>query len=111
VIGGLAGNSKSRDVSGIPLLSRIPLIGSWLFGRTTKNETTSELFVFLTPHIISTDEDMERYRNAVRDGSTLLHHLDLNPRIIPRADTLEMNPKLDSLKRDSLQTMRRRPPN
>jgi type II secretory pathway component GspD/PulD (secretin) len=110
VIGGLAGNSKSRDVSGIPLLSRIPLIGSWLFGRTTKNETTSELFVFLTPHIISTDEDMERYRNAVRDGSTLLHQ-HLNPRIIPRSDTLEMNPKLDSLKRDSLQTMRRRPPN
>ena len=110
VIGGLAGNSKSRDVSGIPLLSRIPFIGSWLFGRTTKNETTSELFVFLTPHIISTDEDMDRYRNAVREGSTLLKQLNLDPKIIPRSDTLELNPKLDSLRRDSLQTMRRRPP-
>src|SRR5262245_6138399 len=110
VIGGLAGNSNTRDVSGIPLLSRIPFIGSWLFGRTTKNETTSELFVFLTPHIISSDEDMDRYRNAVRDGSTLLKQLNLNPKIIPRSDTLELNPKPDSLRRDSLQTMRRRPP-
>jgi len=110
VIGGLAGNSKSRDVSGIPVLSQIPFIGSWLFGRTTKNETTSELFVFLTPHIISSDEDMDRYRNAVREGSTLLKQLNLNPKIIPRSDTLDLNSKLDSLKRDSLQTMRRRPP-
>jgi type II secretory pathway component GspD/PulD (secretin) len=110
VIGGLADNAKSHDVSGIPLLSRIPFIGSWLFGRTTKSETASELFLFLTPHIISSDEDIDRYRDAVRDGSSLLKQLNLNPRIVPRSDTLESNPKLDTLKRDSLQTMRRRPP-
>ncbi|MGH9886922.1 MAG: type II secretion system protein GspD, partial [bacterium] len=109
VIGGLADNAKSNDVSGIPYLSKIPLIGPLLFGRTTKNETMSELFLFLTPHIISSDEDVDRYREAVKEGSGLLKELNIGPRITPRADTLTPS-KLDSLKRDSLQTLRRRPP-
>jgi len=105
VIGGLADHAKTSDVSGIPLLSSIPWIGPLIFGRTTKTETTSELFLFLTPHIISSDEDIERYRDAVRDGSELLKQMPLGPRIVPRADTLAPSPKLDSL-----QTLRRRPP-
>jgi type II secretory pathway component GspD/PulD (secretin) len=105
VIGGLADKAKTSDVSGIPFLSSIPWIGPLIFGRTTKTETTSELFLFLTPHIISSDEDIERYRDAIRDGSELLKQMPLGPRIVPRADTLAPSPKLDSL-----QTLRRRPP-
>jgi len=112
VIGGLADHTKSNDVSGIPFLSRIPVIGTLLFGRTTKSEATSELFLFLTPHIISSDEDMERFRDAVRDGSDLLRQMDLSPHIIPRADTLKASPaKPDTTKKsDSTTTFRRRPP-
>ena len=105
MIGGLADRAKTNDVSGIPFLSSIPWIGPLIFGRTTKTETTSELFLFLTPHIISSDEDIERYRDAIRDGSELLKQMPLGPRIVPRADTLTPSPKLDSL-----QTLRRRPP-
>jgi general secretion pathway protein D len=105
VIGGLADKAKTTDVSGIPFLSSIPWIGPLIFGRTTKTETTSELFLFLTPHIISSDEDIDRYRDAIRDGSELLKQMPLGPRIVPRADTLTPSPKLDSL-----QTLRRRPP-
>jgi type II secretory pathway component GspD/PulD (secretin) len=115
VIGGLADNQRTRQVSGIPLLSRIPIIGALLFGQTIHNDDTSELFLFLTPHIISSDEDIDRYRDAIREGSGLLQEMYVGPRIIPRADTI--NIKLDSVKRadslkktDSLQTMRRRPP-
>src|SRR6185503_14466506 len=43
VVGGLAGKSHNTQTSGIPILSRIPLIGALLFGRTTINEETSEL--------------------------------------------------------------------
>src|SRR6185295_17163413 len=39
VIGGLADHTKSHDVSGIPFLSRIPLIGTLLFGRTVHSES------------------------------------------------------------------------
>ena len=109
VIGGLADNSRSRDVSGIPFLSRIPLIGPLLFGRTTHSDETRELFLFLTPHIISSDEDIDKYREAVKDGSDLLKQIDIGPRIVPRADTLVII-KPDTTKKDSLTTVRRRPP-
>src|SRR5215467_975009 len=115
VIGGLADNQRTRQQSGIPFLSRIPVLGTLLFGQTIRNDDTSELFLFLTPHIISSDEDIDRYRDAVQQNSDLLKGMNVGPRIVPRADTI--NIKLDSLKRpdsakkaDSLQTMRRRPP-
>ena len=62
VIGGLAGNNSTKTTSGVPILSRIPFIGSYFFGNTTRTTTTNELFLFLTPHIISSDEDIERFR-------------------------------------------------
>jgi general secretion pathway protein D len=108
VIGGLADNSRSDNVSGIPLLSRIPIIGPLLFGRTTQSTATSELFLFLTPHIITSDDDIDKLRNAVREGSELLKEVDVGPHIVPKADTLKIKP--DSAKRDSLTLLRRRPP-
>lgn len=111
VIGGLADNQRSHDVSGIPLLSQIPVIGTLLFGRTVHSTATSELFLFLTPHIISSDEDIDRYREAVRDGSDLLKQTDIGPRIVPRADTLTPAGKVDTTKKsDTLTTVRRRVP-
>jgi type II secretory pathway component GspD/PulD (secretin) len=116
VIGGLAGKSHSNQVSGIPFLSRIPLIGGFLFGRTTINEETSELYLFLTPHIISSDADMDKLRQAVKDGSDLLRDVNVDPRIVPKTDTLPPFRRDTLLKRDttrkpdSLSTMRRRPP-
>lgn len=111
VIGGLAGNTHSSDVSGIPLLSRIPIIGPLLFGRTTRNEDTSELFLFLTPHIISSDEDIDKLRDAVHDKSDLLKGVNVGPRFTPKGDSLRVRP--DSTKKapaDSMTTLRRRPP-
>jgi type II secretory pathway component GspD/PulD (secretin) len=108
VIGGLADNTNSSDISGIPFLSRIPVVGPLIFGRTTKSSATNELFLFLTPHIISSDEDIDRLRNAVKRGSDLLKEVDVGPRINPGGDTI--NVRLDTLRRDSLTTLRRRPP-
>ena len=45
--------------------------------------TTSELFLFLTPHIISSDEDIDKLRDAVRDGSELLKQVNVGPHIVP----------------------------
>lgn len=113
VIGGLAGNTKTRQDQGIPLISRIPLIGTLLFGNTSRTDDTTELFLFLTPHIISSDDDIDKLRDAIRDGSDLLKQMNIGPRIIPRTDTipvpLRVRPPADSTK-DSLTTMRRRPP-
>jgi type II secretory pathway component GspD/PulD (secretin) len=108
VIGGLADNTRATDVSGIPILSRIPLIGPFLFGNYTRNDETSELFLFLTPHIISSDEDIDKLRDAVREGSELLKDVNVGPHIVPMADTLRIKP--DTAKKDSLTLLRRRPP-
>ncbi len=115
VIGGLAGTTHSTQLSGIPLLSRIPVIGTLLFGSTVKNDDVTELFLFLTPHIINSDDDVDKLKDAVRDGSDLLKGVNIGPHIIPRADTLPVTPpKPDSTRKptgaDSLSTMRRRPP-
>jgi general secretion pathway protein D len=61
VIGGLADRQVERTRSGIPFLSAIPLIGG-LFGGTHDADTQSELYLFLTPHIVATDEDADRVR-------------------------------------------------
>ena len=100
VIGGLAGNNQTKSTSGVPILSKIPFIGQYLFGNTTKTTTTNELFLFLTPHIISSDEDIERFRNSLEGSTELLKEMPLKPRITPE----------DSLKRSPADTLRRRPP-
>jgi len=81
VIGGLVDRQRDRSRSGVPLLKDIPLLGL-LFGTTQRSETRSELFLFLTPHIIATDEDADRIREGAARGVELLQHsLPLKPLI------------------------------
>ncbi len=92
VIGGLAGNNTSKTVTGVPILSRIPLIGGLFFGNTSRTSTTNELFLFLTPHIISSDEDIERFRNSLEENTDLLKGLPLGPRIAPEDSAKRLQP-------------------
>ena len=120
VIGGLADNTRSGNQSGIPLLSRIPFIGALLFGSISKSDETNELFLFLTPHIISSDDDIDKLRDAVKDGSDLLKQVNVGPHIQPKPDTLNVptrpivppgtKPPTDSTQPDSLTRLRPRPP-
>jgi general secretion pathway protein D len=52
VIGGLIEDSKNVTKSGIPLLSRIPILGA-LFGSHEYDIGKTELILLMTPHIIS----------------------------------------------------------
>lgn len=51
VLGGLEKLTRSDEGSGIPLLSRIPII-KWLFSSRTKSRTKSKQLVFIRPSII-----------------------------------------------------------
>jgi type II secretory pathway component GspD/PulD (secretin) len=108
VIGGLAGKSSSKTVEGIPILSKIPIIGGFLFGHTVETSTTSELYLFLTPHIISGDVDIDRLRDAVKNGTELLKAIPLDARIVPQADTIHVPSVLDSLKKKAADTTKPR---
>ncbi|MBI5410511.1 MAG: type IV pilus secretin PilQ [Nitrospirae bacterium] len=51
VIGGIIDDTQRNTVTGIPFLSRIPVIG-WLFKGKTEDVTKRELLIFLTPTIV-----------------------------------------------------------
>ncbi|MDY6953218.1 MAG: type II secretion system secretin GspD [Thermodesulfobacteriota bacterium] len=59
VIGGLVGDQISKGASGAPCLGNIPLLG-WLFKSKSRNQTQTNLFVFLTPHIIENPAEAKK---------------------------------------------------
>jgi len=71
VIGGLVDRVADHTRSGIPFLKDLPLLGA-LFGSTTRSEVQSELFLFLTPHIVVTDDDVDRVRDGLQRRTDLL---------------------------------------
>ena len=58
VIGGLRDHQVDRSQSGIPILSQIPILGG-LFGSTSRRKSDTELYIFITPRIIRTDEEAD----------------------------------------------------
>jgi general secretion pathway protein D len=74
VIGGLVDQQTDETSTGIPFLKDIPILG-YLFGTRRESITTSELFLFLTPYVISSDEDVERFRAEIEGNADLLHGL------------------------------------
>ncbi|MGI9140396.1 MAG: type II secretion system protein GspD [Gemmatimonadaceae bacterium] len=66
VIGGLTDRQRDVSQSGVPILSSIPLIGG-LFGRTSRRTTETELFLFITPQVLKTDEDADTITQPLRE--------------------------------------------
>lgn len=58
VIGGLQDQQQDVSRHGIPVLSWIPLIGG-LFGGQSRRSTATELFIFITPRILRSDEEAD----------------------------------------------------
>ena len=56
VLGGLIQETSSGGTSGIPILSKLPLIGP-LFGVTSKSVNRTELIVLLTPRVLENRQD------------------------------------------------------
>jgi general secretion pathway protein D len=67
VIGGLIDDSTSIDNYQVPLLGDIPLLG-WLFKSRVKGREKSNLFIFITPHIVrNQDEAAAIYKKKLDD--------------------------------------------
>jgi type IV pilus assembly protein PilQ len=52
VLGGILTKSEGESESGVPLLSKIPIIG-WLFKKKSVFDNQSELMIFITPTVVS----------------------------------------------------------
>jgi len=51
VIGGIYTRNNTGNTAGVPMLSRIPILG-WLFKKKTKTDNKTELLIFITPTIM-----------------------------------------------------------
>ena len=70
ILGGLTREKEQSNRTGVPLLSRVPVIGS-LFRRDSSKSTRSNLMIFLTAHIIDPHgakqgEEIQRLRDTAR---------------------------------------------
>ena len=78
VIGGLIDEFTDIQESGVPLLKDIPILG-YLFKSKSTRRVRTELAIFVTPHVILTDED------AAAELQRIEQRLQSVP---PRVDTL-----------------------
>jgi general secretion pathway protein D len=66
VIGGLIGDRYQDDLTKVPWLGDIPVLG-WLFKTQTKNLQKANLLVFLTPHVIRGPDELEKQSIVKRE--------------------------------------------
>jgi len=66
VLGGLIKDGNTQGSLGIPLLSRIPVIGA-LFGTQTQDSNRTELLVVITPRVVRTPYDAREVGVEMRD--------------------------------------------
>ncbi len=69
VLGGLIQENKGRTRSGIPFLSKIPILG-YLFGATEDTFDRSEIVLLLTPRVVRNQSEAENLTNYY------IHRLD-----------------------------------
>jgi len=63
VIGGLIQENFKRTRAGLPLLSKIPVLG-WLFSNTADEEKRTEVIMLLTPLVVKNPEDAKNMTNV-----------------------------------------------
>ena len=67
VIGGLVGDSTDDGTNKVPFLGEVPIIG-WLFKAQTVKREKTNLYVFLTPHIVRTQKEAAQLYYEKRDS-------------------------------------------
>jgi Flp pilus assembly secretin CpaC len=104
IIGGLISDKKSDANGKIPLLSKIPLLGS-LFSSSSVQHSKKEVIVVITPHVIS--EEHNRFSRIIPKDSDMFDSVD--NRLFPNsyrlkdADIFDLefilsHPKIDEIK-------------
>ena len=66
VLGGLITERSTRGTTGIPVLSKIPVLGA-LFGSTSDDTSRTELIVLITPSVITTTEEAAAVTRELRE--------------------------------------------
>jgi general secretion pathway protein D len=75
VLGGLIQDDNKKQTSGIPLLSRIPIVGA-LFRNTKKDAIRRELLILMRPEVALTKLDLYRLRQKAGDKTHIGPEVD-----------------------------------
>lgn len=67
VLGGLVDQQTETTKRGVPLLMEIPVLGG-LFGSQVSRSSETELFIFLTPKVIRSDEELDALTDEVQES-------------------------------------------
>jgi general secretion pathway protein D len=81
VMGGLIQETKIRASQGLPLISRIPVLGG-LFGTQDLTNNRNELIFFITPRVVETEMDL---RDVIDDLRKKMEKIDDNFDVFQRA--------------------------
>ncbi len=71
LIGGLINETRNFKRTGIPFLSRIPVLG-YLFSTTTESVDRTELILMVTPHVIKSRREAENLKREFEDRVRLV---------------------------------------
>lgn len=65
-LGGLFRDSNSFGKNGLPILSRIPILGGLLFGNQKNVQNRTELIILIKPHVLRTADDARAVTEELR---------------------------------------------
>ena len=90
VIGGLVGDETTDTTYQLPCLGSIPVLG-WLFKSASQNRAKTNLYVFITPHIIRTQKEAAEFYKVKRNdmGEVKDGVIKLNEKAAPKAPDAE----------------------
>ena len=71
VMGGLISEDKTQESSGLPFISEIPVLGA-LFGKQARSTKRTEMVMFITPRVISSDHQLRDVMEELRGKMSLL---------------------------------------
>jgi len=64
-IGGIINETTSSSTTGIPVLNRLPYIGG-AFGSKSYSKDRTELIVFMSPHVIYDNNDLQEASDELK---------------------------------------------
>jgi general secretion pathway protein D len=77
-LGGLISESATRGRSGVPFLSRVPIIGP-LFGSRSKSNNRSETLVMITPTVVENSIDLQHLSEEMQEQFSRVPPLHISP--------------------------------
>jgi general secretion pathway protein D len=91
ILGGLITESKQKNTTGLPVLDRIPWLGS-LFRNTTNTKSRAELIVLMRPEVTLTNLDMYRLRVKNEQKTHMGPELNEEEMVTPEKTGKELSP-------------------